>query len=42
MDITVSVREAAGEIDIGGGQGMLKCNCTTTCSNGRCSCKKAN
>ena len=42
MDISVSVRKVAGEIDIGGGQGMLRCNCTTTCSNGRCSCKKAN
>ena len=42
IDISVSVREAAVEIDIVGGQGMLKCNCTTTCSKGRCSCKKAN
>jgi hypothetical protein len=27
LDKSLSVREAAGVIDIGGGQGMLKCNC---------------
>ena len=40
-DKKVSVREAASEIDIGGGQGMLKCNCCGECANNRCSCKKA-
>ena len=41
MDKGVSVREAVGIIDIGGGQGMAKCNRTTTCLKGRCSCKLA-
>ena len=31
MDISVSVREAAGETDFGGDQGTLKCNCSITC-----------
>ena len=41
LNIRVTVCEAASSIDIAGGQGMLKCNCTTTCQSGRCSCKKA-
>ena len=39
LDKQVSVREAARLIDIGGGQGMLKCNCTSTCQTGKCKCK---
>ena len=41
VDKKLSVREAASEIDIGGGQGMLKCNCSGECANNRCSCKKS-
>jgi hypothetical protein len=38
LDIKVGVREAIKNISIGGGQGMLKCNCTATCMTNRCSC----
>ena len=40
MDKKVSVREAAGLVDIGGGQGMRKCNCTANCLKNSCTCKK--
>ena len=42
LDKALSVREAASEIDIGGGQGMLKCNCKGECANRVCTCKKNN
>ena len=35
----VSVRQAAGLVDIGGGQGMLKCNCQGDCSRRICTCR---
>ncbi|CAF1013044.1 unnamed protein product [Brachionus calyciflorus] len=35
------VRAAVTELSIGGGQGMIKCNCTSQCSTNRCSCKKS-
>ena len=38
----VSVRQAANQVDIGGGQGMVKCNCTGTCANKTCGCRKSN
>ena len=40
-DKKVSVREVASVIDIGGGQGLLKCQCTLECLTGRCKCKAA-
>jgi hypothetical protein len=42
LDVKVGVREAIKKISIGGGQGMLKSNCTATCMTNRCSCKKNN
>ena len=42
LDAKVGLREAAGKLDIGGGQGMVKCNCTSDCSSNRCGCKKSN
>ncbi len=41
-DVATNVREAVAVLSIGGGKGMLKCNCTATCANNRCSCKKKN
>ena len=37
----ISVREAASKIDIGGGQGMLKCYCIKECQK-KSTCKKNN
>ena len=37
-----SVREAVKLLSVGGGQGMLKCNCSGQCDSNRCSCKKNN
>ena len=34
------LRTAAKEENMGGGQGVPKCNCTGNCLNARCSCKK--
>ena len=42
LDQSVSVRQAVNEISIGGGQGMVKCNCTAACMTSRCGCKKLN
>jgi hypothetical protein len=36
------IRQAVNELSIGGGQGMVKCNCTSKCLTMRCSCKKSN
>ena len=41
LDTTVSVRQAVGLISVGGGQGMIKCNCTSSCVTNRCSCEKS-
>ncbi|RNA35075.1 KRAB-A domain-containing 2-like [Brachionus plicatilis] len=41
LDKQLSVREAVKELSIGGGQGILKCNCTAGCLTNRCTCKKA-
>ncbi len=41
-DVGTTVREAVTLLSVGGGQGMLKCNCTAACANNRCSCKKSN
>ncbi|RNA38810.1 KRAB-A domain-containing 2-like [Brachionus plicatilis] len=41
LDKKLSVRQAVKEQSIGGGQGILKCNCTEGCLTNRCSCKKA-
>ncbi|RNA42072.1 KRAB-A domain-containing 2-like [Brachionus plicatilis] len=35
-----SVRQAVNELSIGGGQGMVKCNCTSQCLTNRCGCLK--
>jgi hypothetical protein len=37
-----SIRQAVNVLPIGGGQGMIKCNCTSSCVTNRCSCKKSN
>jgi hypothetical protein len=42
LDVTVGLREAFKMMSLGGAQGMLKCNCGSTCHNNKCSCKKAN
>ena len=39
-DVSATVREAVTNLSVGGGQGMLKCNCTGACANNRCSCRK--
>ena len=39
-DTMVSVRKAVSELSLGGGQGMVKCNCTAGCKNKRCSCRQ--
>jgi hypothetical protein len=41
LDKALSVRQAVNELSIGGGQGMVKCNCTGQCLTNRCSCKKS-
>ncbi|RNA33820.1 KRAB-A domain-containing 2-like [Brachionus plicatilis] len=41
LDKQLSVREAVKELSIGGGQGILKCNCTAGCLTNRCTCKKS-
>ncbi|RNA29266.1 KRAB-A domain-containing 2-like [Brachionus plicatilis] len=40
LDKSLSVLEAVSQLSIGGGQGMVKCNCTSQCLTNRCSCKK--
>ena len=37
----ISVREGLKNISLTGGQGHIKCSCTTGCSNARCACFKA-
>lgn len=37
-----SIRQAVNEMSIGGGQGMVKCNCTSQCMTNRCGCRKSN
>ncbi|RNA30650.1 KRAB-A domain-containing [Brachionus plicatilis] len=37
----VAVRQAANELSIGGGQGMVKCSCNGQCMTNRCGCKKS-
>ena len=39
-DIKVGIREAIRVLSIGGGQGMLKCECKLQCQK-RCKCKSA-
>ena len=34
----VGVRQALSELSVGGGQGMLKCNCMGKCETKRCNC----
>ena len=34
----ISVREAVAKISLTGGQGFLKCACTTACQSQRCTC----
>ena len=41
LDKKISVRSAASEIDIAGGQGMVRCNCAGECATNRCSCFKS-
>ena len=38
----ISERETARSTYIVGGQGMIRCDCTTKCTTKRCKCKKAN
>ena len=42
LDTKLSVRSAVSSISIGGGQGMVKCNCTSSCATNRCGCKRGN
>ena len=39
-DKTVSLRKAVAELSSGGGQGYLRCDCTTLCRTARCKCKR--
>ena len=40
LDRSCGVREAVRLMFVGGGQGMLKCNCHGDFKSNRCSCKK--
>jgi hypothetical protein len=40
IETTISVREAASNQSLSGGQGFLKCSCKSKCSSNRCKCKK--
>ncbi|RNA29043.1 KRAB-A domain-containing 2-like [Brachionus plicatilis] len=37
-----SVRQTVNEMSIGGGQGMVRCNCTSQCITNRCGYRKSN
>ena len=39
-ETTISVRGAASNQSLSGGQGFLKCSCKSKCSSNRCKCKK--
>jgi hypothetical protein len=39
-ETSISVREAASQQSLSGGQGFLKCSCKSKCSRNRCKCKK--
>ncbi|XP_063415454.1 uncharacterized protein LOC134697237 [Mytilus trossulus] len=39
-ETTLSVREAATDQSLSGGQGFFKCSCKTKCLSNRCKCKK--
>ncbi|CAF0708788.1 unnamed protein product [Brachionus calyciflorus] len=41
LDKQISVSQAMNELSFGGGQGMVKCNCTGSCVTNRFSCKKS-
>ena len=41
VEIEVSLRTAARQESIGGGQGYFRCNCTGNCITKRCKCFKA-
>ena len=41
LETEVSLRTAARQESIGGGQGVFKCNCTGNCITKRCKCYKA-
>ena len=38
----ITERQAARSTSIVGGQGLVRCHCTTQCNTKRCKCKKAN
>jgi hypothetical protein len=42
LHVKIGLRSAVRELSIGGGQGMVKCDCTGACANKRCGCKKNN
>ena len=42
LEREVSLRTAAKQESMGGGQGYFKCNCTGNCQTKRCKCFKAN
>ena len=39
-ETSISVREAASQQSLSGGQGFLKCSCKSKCSRNRCKFKK--
>jgi len=39
-DKNISLRKAVAELSLGGGQGFLRCDCTTHCKTARCKCRK--
>ena len=42
LETEISLRTAAKQESMGGGQGYFKCNCTGNCQTKRCKCFKAN
>jgi len=40
-DVQISLREAVKALSNSGGQGFIKCNCTSKCGTNRCKCFKA-
>ena len=39
-DTKISVRKAVNKVSMTGGQGFVRCNCTTKCKRKTCTCKK--
>ena len=37
----IGLRAAVSKLSVGGGQGMVKCNCLGYCDSNRCNCKKS-